>query len=157
MAISSITEIFGTPKQPHYAASKAALGALVRSLAVDLARHDIQLNAIQPGWIVTDATAAALEHAPLNDAILRRTAARRWGRPEDFEGIAVYLASDTSRFHTGDSIRIDGGYSVFQTRRSPRAGEAERPGPHEHWPRSPQMASRSHTTGRRGRGTRLAS
>jgi NAD(P)-dependent dehydrogenase (short-subunit alcohol dehydrogenase family) len=113
VAISSISEIFGTPKQPHYAASKAALGALVRSFAVELARHDIQVNAIQPGWIVTDATAAALEHAPLNDAILRRTPARRWGTPEDLEGIAVYLASDASRFHTGDSIRIDGGYSVF--------------------------------------------
>jgi len=50
---------------------------------------------------------------PLNEAILRRTPARRWGAPEDLEGIAVYLASDASRFHTGDSIRIDGGYSIF--------------------------------------------
>jgi NAD(P)-dependent dehydrogenase (short-subunit alcohol dehydrogenase family) len=113
VAISSITEIFGTPKQPHYAAGKAALGALVRSFAVELARHDIQVNAILPGWIATDATAPAQRHAPLNDAILRRTPARRWGTPEDLEGIAIYLASDASRFHTGDSIRVDGGYSVF--------------------------------------------
>jgi NAD(P)-dependent dehydrogenase (short-subunit alcohol dehydrogenase family) len=113
IAISSITEIFGAPKQPHYAAGKAALGALVRSLAVELARHDIQVNGIQPGWIVTDATAPAQKYAPLNKVILQRTPARRWGQTEDLEGIAVYLASDASRFHTGDSIRVDGGYSVF--------------------------------------------
>jgi NAD(P)-dependent dehydrogenase (short-subunit alcohol dehydrogenase family) len=113
VAISSITEIFGSPLQPHYAASKAALGALVRSYAVGLARHDIQVNAVQPGWIRTAATVAAQRHEPLDAAILRRTPARRWGAPEDLEGIAVYLASDASRFHTGDSLRIDGGYSIF--------------------------------------------
>jgi NAD(P)-dependent dehydrogenase (short-subunit alcohol dehydrogenase family) len=113
VAIGSISESFGTPKQPHYAASKAALGALVRSFAVELARHDVQVNLIQPGWIVTEATRPALEHAALNEAILRRTPARRWGTPEDLAGIAVYLASDASRFHTGDSIRVDGGYSIF--------------------------------------------
>lgn len=113
VAIGSISEIFGTPKQPHYAASKAALGALVRSFAVELARHDVQVNLILPGWIVTEATRPAIDHPPLHQAILRRTPARRWGAPDDLEGIAVYLASDASRFHTGDSIRIDGGYSVF--------------------------------------------
>jgi NAD(P)-dependent dehydrogenase (short-subunit alcohol dehydrogenase family) len=113
VAISSITEIFGSPKQPHYAAGKAALGALVRSLAVELARYDVQVNTIQPGWIVTEATAPAQDHAPLNEVILRRTPARRWGTTEDLEGIAVYLASDASRFHTGDSLRVDGGYSIF--------------------------------------------
>ena len=113
VAVGSISEIFGTPKQPHYAASKAALGALVRSYAVELARHDVQVNLILPGWIATEATRPAQDHTALNDAILRRTPARRWGSPEDLEGIAVYLASDASRFHTGDSIRIDGGYSVF--------------------------------------------
>jgi NAD(P)-dependent dehydrogenase (short-subunit alcohol dehydrogenase family) len=113
VAISSITEIFGAPKQAHYAAGKAALGGLVRSLAVELARYDIQVNTIQPGWIVTEATAPVQQHAPLNEVVLRRTPARRWGTTEDLEGIAVYLASDASRFHTGDSLRVDGGYSVF--------------------------------------------
>lgn len=113
VGISSITEIFGAPAQAHYASSKGALGALVRSLAVRLGRHDIQVNAVQPGWIQTAATAPALHHQPLNDAVLRRTPAGRWGTTEDLEGIAVYLASDASRFHTGDTIRIDGGYSVF--------------------------------------------
>jgi NAD(P)-dependent dehydrogenase (short-subunit alcohol dehydrogenase family) len=113
VAVGSIAERFGTPRQPHYAVSKAALGSLVRSFAVELARHDVQVNAILPGWIETEATAPARAHAPLDEAILRRTPARRWGAPEDLEGIAVYLASDASRFHTGDSICIDGGYSIF--------------------------------------------
>lgn len=113
VAVSSITESYGAPLQPHYAASKAALGAMVRSYAVALARHDIQVNAIQPGWITTEATAAAEEHEALNTAVLKRTPARRWGTTGDLEGIAVYLASDASAFHTGDSIRIDGGYSIF--------------------------------------------
>ena len=113
VAIGSIAERFGTPRQPHYAASKAALASLVRSFAVELARHDVQVNALLPGWIATEATAPAQAHAALDEAILRRTPARRWGAPEDLEGIAVYLASDASRFHTGDSIRVDGGYSIF--------------------------------------------
>lgn len=113
VAISSISETFGTPKQPHYAAGKAALGALVRSFAVEFARHDIQVNSIQPGWITTEATAPAQEYEALNKVILGRTPAGRWGDPEDLAGIAVYLASDASRFHTGDSLRVDGGYSIF--------------------------------------------
>ena len=113
VAISSITEIYGAAMQPHYAASKGAVGALVRSLAVRLGKHDIQVNAVQPGWIETDATAPAVAHEALRNTVVKRTPARRWGKPEDLEGIAVYLASDASRFHTGDSIRIDGGYSVF--------------------------------------------
>jgi NAD(P)-dependent dehydrogenase (short-subunit alcohol dehydrogenase family) len=113
VAISSITEIFGSPVQPHYAASKAALGGLVRSMAVRLGRNDIQVNSILPGWIETDATAPAMNHEKLSDTIVRRTPARRWGTTADLEGIAVYLASDASRFHTGDSIRVDGGYSIF--------------------------------------------
>ncbi len=113
IATSSITEIFGAPMQPHYAASKGALGALVRSMAVRLGRHDIQVNGIQPGWIITDATGPAAENGKFQEIITRRTPARRWGTTEDLEGIAVYLASDASRFHTGDSLRVDGGYAIF--------------------------------------------
>ena len=113
MAISSISATFGTPKQAHYAAGKAALGGLIRSLAVELARYDIQVNGIQPGWIITEATAPAQAHEGLNKAVMRRTPARRWGTTEDLEGIAIYLASSASDYHTGDSIRVDGGYSIF--------------------------------------------
>lgn len=113
VATSSITEIFGAPIQPHYAASKGAIGALVRSMAVRLGRHDIQVNGIQPGWIVTEATDLASGNDKFQDIITKRTPVRRWGTTEDLEGIAVYLASDASRFHTGDSIRVDGGYAIF--------------------------------------------
>jgi NAD(P)-dependent dehydrogenase (short-subunit alcohol dehydrogenase family) len=113
IATSSIGEICGMPKQEAYAATKAALSSLVRALAVELARHDIQANAILPGWIETPATAPIQRWKALNEAVLHRTPARRWGRPEDLEGVAVYLASDASRFHTGDVLRVDGGYMVF--------------------------------------------
>jgi NAD(P)-dependent dehydrogenase (short-subunit alcohol dehydrogenase family) len=113
VAISSITERFGAAKQPGYAASKAALGALVRSFAIELARHDIQVNNLQPGWIETDATEPMRDNELLSKTVIKRTPAQRWGDPSDFEGIAVYLASDASRFHTGDTLCVDGGYSIF--------------------------------------------
>jgi NAD(P)-dependent dehydrogenase (short-subunit alcohol dehydrogenase family) len=113
VAVSSMVEHFGSPLQPHYAASKGGVGALVRSLAVRLARHDIQVNSLEPGWIETEATAPVVGSGAFSEAIVRRTPARRWGKPDDLEGIAAYLASDVARFHTGDSIRIDGGYTVF--------------------------------------------
>ena len=113
VTISSITERFGAAKQASYAASKAALGGLVRSLAIELARHDIQVNNLQPGWIDTDATGPMRDNELLSKTVVKRTPARRWGDPSDFEGIAVYLASDASRFHTGDTLCVDGGYSIF--------------------------------------------
>lgn len=113
VTVSSITERFGAAKQPGYAASKAALGALARSLAIELARYDIQVNNLQPGWIETDATEPMRDNELLSKTVVKRTPARRWGTPSDFEGIAVYLASDASRFHTGDTICVDGGYSIF--------------------------------------------
>jgi NAD(P)-dependent dehydrogenase (short-subunit alcohol dehydrogenase family) len=113
MAISSITESMGAPNQGHYAASKAGVSALVRSLAVRLGKYDIQVNSILPGWILTDALAPIESYAPLKDAVLQRSPNRRLGKPEDLAGIAVYLASDASNFHTGDSIRVDGGYSIY--------------------------------------------
>jgi NAD(P)-dependent dehydrogenase (short-subunit alcohol dehydrogenase family) len=113
IATSSIGEICGMPRQEAYAATKAALSSLIRGLAVELARHDIQANAILPGWIATPATAPMKKWKALEEAVLHRTPARRWGQPEDLEGVAVYLASDASRFHTGDVLRVDGGYMVF--------------------------------------------
>lgn len=113
VATSSIGEICGMPRQEHYATTKAGLSALVRSLAVEFAKHDVQVNAILPGWIDTPATKPVQEWPALNEQVLHRTPARRWGTPADLEGIAVYLASDASRFHTGDTIRIDGGYMIF--------------------------------------------
>ncbi len=113
VAIGSVGAVFGMPRQEHYSATKGAVLALIRSLAVEFARHDIQANAIMPGWIETDATAPAIAYKKLSDTIVHRTPARRWGTPADLEGVAVYLASEESRFHTGDVLCVDGGYCVF--------------------------------------------
>ena len=113
VAIGSIGADFGMPRQANYAATKGGLVALVQSLAVELGRHDIQANVIQPGWIETDATKPAMAFKKLHDTIVHRTPAHRWGEPADLEGVAVYLASRASRFHTGDVLTVDGGYCVF--------------------------------------------
>jgi len=113
IGIASIGSIHGMPRQAQYSASKAGLCALVRSLAVEMARHGIQANTILPGWIETDMTETARAWDKLRETVVQRTPARRWGRPEDFEGIAVYLASKASDFHTGDTLRVDGGYAIF--------------------------------------------
>jgi NAD(P)-dependent dehydrogenase (short-subunit alcohol dehydrogenase family) len=110
---TSVGTVFGMPTRPAYSAAKAGCEALVRSLAVELARHDIQVNAVQPGWIETPFVTSYKQDDASNRAIEGRTPARRWGQPPDLEGIAVYLASDASRFHTGDTIRVDGGYAVM--------------------------------------------
>ena len=86
---------------------------LARSMAVAWARDNIQVNAILPGWIDTDLTRKAREQVQgLNERVLARTPAQRWGAPDDFAGIAVFLASPASNFVTGAAIPVDGGYSV---------------------------------------------
>jgi len=113
IATASIGANFGSPMQEHYSASKAGVMALVRGLSVELARYDIQANAILPGWIETDMTTGARSWEKFDQAVLHRTPARRWGGPADLEAVAVYLASASSRFHTGDVLVVDGGYSIF--------------------------------------------
>jgi NAD(P)-dependent dehydrogenase (short-subunit alcohol dehydrogenase family) len=113
VATSSIGSFHGMPRQESYAASKGGLNALVRSIAVELARYDIQANCVLPGWIETPATEPAIAFKKLYDTIVHRTPAHRWGTPADLEGVAVYLASEASRFHTGDTLVVDGGYVVF--------------------------------------------
>jgi 2-deoxy-D-gluconate 3-dehydrogenase len=86
---------------------------LTKSQAIAWAPDNIQVNAVLPGWIDTDLTRAAREQvAGLNERVLARTPAQRWGAPEDFAGIAVFLASAASDFVSGAAIPIDGGYSI---------------------------------------------
>ena len=110
---SSVSAIHGAPRNEAYAASKGAVISMVKGLAVEFGRHGIRANAIVPGWIRSDMTAAAQSWDTFNEKVIGRVPAGRWGEPEDFSGIAVYLASDASRFHTGDTFVIDGGYTVF--------------------------------------------
>ena len=110
---SSLAAIEGAARAEHYAATKGGVIAMTRGLAVELARHGIRANAILPGWIDTAMTAGSLGHETVRRKILPRVPLRRWGEPADFCGIAVYLASGASAYHTGDTIVIDGGYAVF--------------------------------------------
>ena len=77
------------------------------------ARHGIRANAILPGWIETRMTDGFLDNDVVRQKVLPRVPVRRWGRPEDFAGAAVYLASPASEYHTGDALIVDGGYRVF--------------------------------------------
>jgi len=113
ISIGSLSSILGIPFAAPYAASKGGIVQLTRSLATAWAKDNIQVNAILPGWIDTDLTKQARIDVPgLNERVLARTPARRWGVPEDFAGIAVYLASPASDYVTGAAIPIDGGYAI---------------------------------------------
>ncbi len=110
---ASLAAIEGAPRGEHYAATKGAVISLMKGLAVELARHDVRANVIIPGWIDTPMTEGALTQEVMRDRVLRRIPIRRWGTRADFGGIAVYLASDASAYHTGDTFVIDGGYAIF--------------------------------------------
>ena len=113
VATSSTSAIHGAPRNQAYASTKGAVIAMIRGIAVEHARWGVRANALLPGWTRSDMTAAAQKWDKFNDQVIGRVPMRRWGEPEDFAGIAVYLASDASRFHTGDSFVIDGGYTIF--------------------------------------------
>ena len=109
----SMLSIFGVRFAPAYGASKGGIVQLTKSLAAAWAADNIQVNAVLPGWIDTDLTVRARQQVPeLHENVVRRTPAGRWGRPEDHEGVAVFLASAASDFITGASIPVDGGFSI---------------------------------------------
>jgi 2-deoxy-D-gluconate 3-dehydrogenase len=111
--IGSMMSIFGASFAPAYGASKGGIVQLTRSLAVAWAKDNIQVNAVLPGWIDTELTQKARAEVPgLNENVLRRTPAGRWGTWDDCAGIAVFLAAPASDFVTGTAIPLDGGFSV---------------------------------------------
>jgi len=109
----SLAGIEGAARNEHYGASKGGVLSMMRAIAAELGKDGIRCNSVTPGWIETDMTELLFNNPRFNDRVMPRVQVRRWGKPEDFAGIAVYLASDASRFHTGDSIVIDGGYAIF--------------------------------------------
>jgi NAD(P)-dependent dehydrogenase (short-subunit alcohol dehydrogenase family) len=113
VAISSLSAIDGAARNEAYASTKGAVISMIRAIAVEHARYGVRANAILPGWIATDMTQGAQDNEKFTEAVIRRVPFRRWGEPADFGGMAVYLASDASAFHTGDSFVIDGGYAIF--------------------------------------------
>lgn len=113
VATASTAAVEGAARNSHYGASKGAVTAMVRALAVELARHRIRVNSILPGWIETDMTQKSVGNPKFAEAVMPRIPARRWGSIEDFGGIAVYLASSASSYATGEQFLIDGGYTKF--------------------------------------------
>ncbi|QCI66599.1 SDR family NAD(P)-dependent oxidoreductase [Phreatobacter stygius] len=113
IATSSVASIEGAAYNEHYGAAKGAVNSLVRALAVELARHGITVNTILPGWIETDMTASALQNEKFLSNVTPRIPMRRFGQPADFGGIALYLMSTASAYHTGQALVIDGGYSIY--------------------------------------------
>jgi NAD(P)-dependent dehydrogenase (short-subunit alcohol dehydrogenase family) len=110
---ASGTAIQGAAKGQAYASTKGAMISMSYALAVEMARYKITSNAIIPGWVDTAMTAGAFNWPKFVDAVMPRIPMRRWGTPDDFGAIAVYLMSDATRWHTGDVIKIDGGFSIF--------------------------------------------
>ncbi|WP_426958364.1 SDR family NAD(P)-dependent oxidoreductase [Muricoccus radiodurans] len=110
---ASLAAIEGAARNEHYAATKGGLVSMIRALAVELARHGIRANTILPGWIETAMTARSVADEKFRGNVMPRIPMRRWGQPADFGGIAVYLMSDASAYHTGDTFLIDGGYALF--------------------------------------------
>lgn len=113
VAVASLGALMGAARNEDYTATKAALIAVTQGIAVEFARYGVRANSILPGWVETEMTAASQANPKFTEHVISRVPLRRWGKPEEFGGIAVYLASDASTFHTGDQILIDGGFSKF--------------------------------------------
>lgn len=113
VGVASLAAIEGAARNQAYAATKGGVISMIKSCAVEFARYGIRANAILPGWIATDMTAGAQSSKAFAEKVIPRVPARRWGEPEDFGGVAVYLTSNASSYHSGDTFVIDGGYAIF--------------------------------------------
>lgn len=110
--LASMLSFFGGGSVPAYSASKGGVAQLTKSLAIAWADRRIRVNAVAPGWIATALTQALRDDEGRSRAILERTPLRRWGRPEDVAGAAVFLCSPAAAFITGVILPVDGGYSI---------------------------------------------
>jgi NAD(P)-dependent dehydrogenase (short-subunit alcohol dehydrogenase family) len=110
---TSLSAWSGAPRSVHYAATKGAMNSMVTSLAVGYARWGVTAHTVMPGWIDTAMTEGSFNNPKFVDSVLKRVPMRRWGKPEDFSGLAVYIMSDASAYHTGNNFLIDGGYWLF--------------------------------------------
>ena len=107
---ASLLSFQGGINVPGYAASKGAIGSLVKALANEWAGRGVRVNGIAPGYIATDNTQALREDADRSASILARIPAGRWGTPDDFRGPTVFLASDAGRYVHGTLLTVDGGW-----------------------------------------------
>lgn len=110
---ASLAAVSGQPRGEHYAATKGGLISMIKALAVEYARYGVTAHTLLPGWIETDMTEGAFANPKFAENVGKRIPARRWGQPEDFAAIAVYIMSPASGYHTAETFLIDGGYQVF--------------------------------------------
>jgi gluconate 5-dehydrogenase len=110
--IASLMSDLARPTVVPYTAAKGGVRQLTRGMAVELAAHNIQVNAISPGYFATEMNRALIDDAEFNAWVCKRTPAGRWGQPEEIAGLAVFLASAGANYVTGQLITIDGGMSV---------------------------------------------
>lgn len=113
LGVSSLAGIQGAAGNGVYAAAKGAVIAMINTVATEYARAGVRANTIVPGWIATERMAVLNSEPAFAEKVLPRVPAGRWGEAGDFAGVVVYLASDAAAYHTGDTLVIDGGYSVF--------------------------------------------
>ena len=113
VGVASLAATEGAARNQHYAATKGAVISMMKSIAVEFARYGVRANSILPGWIETDMTAGAQDNERFQNMVMSRVPAKRWGHPDDFGGVAVYLTSNASAYHSGDLFVIDGAYSIF--------------------------------------------
>ena len=112
VSITSVAGLMGTPLQGVYAATKAAVISMTKTLAIELAPSKIRVNAIAPGFVDTRLASAILKNDELLAHVLAKTPMRRYGTPDEIAGGALYLASDTASFLTGHTLVIDGGLTI---------------------------------------------
>jgi hypothetical protein len=110
---ASLAALSGQARGEHYAATKGAMISMILAMAVEMARYGVTANVVLPGWIETAMTEKAFAWEKFAANVMPRIPVRRWGQKEDFGGIAVYLMSDASSYHSGDIFLIDGAYNKF--------------------------------------------
>ena len=113
VGVASLAGIEGAAKTQPYSASKGGVISMIKGIAVEHARYGIRANTILPGWIATEMTSINQSNQKFTDKVISRVPMRRWGEPKDFSGIAAYLASDASAYHSGDMFVVDGAYAIF--------------------------------------------
>jgi hypothetical protein len=110
---ASLAAISGQARGEHYAATKGGLVSMIKALAVEYARYNVTAHTILPGWIETDMTQGAFSNPKFVENVSKRIPVRRWGEPEDFAAIAIYIMSTASSYHTAETFLVDGGYYAF--------------------------------------------
>ena len=107
--IASVQSMLARQTIAPYSASKAGVAQLSKGMAADLARHNIQVNTLSPGYFATEMNKALVEDEAFNSWVVNRTPAQRWGNTEELAGTLIYLSSSASNFVSGQNIFVDGG------------------------------------------------